>query len=218
MPPSRPDESSDFPRTARDPDPLAAEMMASHPVGAGTSLYQSAVAMFSDRDDAARAIAELKASGKYSPSEIGVAMRDRDAQGALLHETGTSATGGAGAGAGAVSGGVLGGLAGWLIALGVITLPGIGPILAGGALVSAFGVTAGATMVGAGLGAAAGGLVGALIGLGFSEHDAHAYEKHFREGRVIVTIRARDISRAVELLEKNGGELRSTTVATPSRY
>jgi hypothetical protein len=186
------------------------------PPKASAPLYQSVIAMFVDEAAVARAIEDLQASASYQPSEIGVAMRDRDAQGRLIDHSGSHAFGGAGVGA--VSGGVLGGVAGWLVALGVIAIPGLGPILAGGALAAALGVTAGATVAGAGLGLAAGGLVGALVGMGIPEHDANYYDKHFREGRVIVSVRARDISRAVEILEKHGGVLRSTTAATPSRY
>ncbi len=191
------------------------ESMAAPPK-ASAPLYQSAIAMFVDEMAVARAIEDLQTSASYQPSDIGVAMRDRDAQGRLIDHSGSHALGGAGVGA--MSGGVVGGVAGWLVALGVIAIPGLGPILVGGALAAALGVTAGATVAGVGLGVAAGGLVGALVGMGIPEHDANYYDKHFREGRVIVSVRARDISRAVEVMEKHGGVLRSTTAATPSRY
>jgi hypothetical protein len=39
-----------------------------------------------------------------------------------------------GAGAGLVTGGILGGLAGWLVGVGALAIPGVGPIIAKGAL------------------------------------------------------------------------------------
>src|SRR5688500_6032211 len=95
------------------------------------------VALFRDREDATSAIRELHGSG-FSREQIGVAMRDRSAEGRLVEETGTSAV--QGAAAGAVGGGVLGGLVGLLVGIGAIAIPGIGPVVAGGALASALGV------------------------------------------------------------------------------
>jgi hypothetical protein len=54
---------------------------------------------------------------------------------------------------GAAGGAGLGGLTGFLVGVGAITLPGIGPAIAAGALAS--------TLIGAGVGAAVGGLAGA---------------------------------------------------------
>lgn len=167
--------------------------------------YHIVAALFNDRQQAENAIHDLKGSALYDASEIGVAMRDREEQRELAAETGTHAT--EGAVSGVVGGGILGGIAGWLIAVGAITIPGVGPVLAGGALASALGVTAGTAAAGAGIGAAAGGVTGALIGLGIPEKDADFYEKGFREGGVIVTVRARNIVRAIEILRSHGGQI-----------
>src|SRR5688572_15705534 len=75
------------------------------------------VALFHDRDDATSAIRELHRNG-FQQDQIGVAMRDRSAQGELVEETGSSAV--EGAAAGAVGGGVLGGLMGLLVGIGAI--------------------------------------------------------------------------------------------------
>ncbi len=97
------------------------------------------------------------------------------------------------AGTGASVGTVLGGGAGLLAGLGMLAIPGIGPVVAAGWLV--------ATALGAGVGAASGGLLGSLIGAGVAETDAHAYAEGVRRGGPLVTVRtAVDQSAMVEAL------------------
>jgi uncharacterized protein (TIGR02271 family) len=76
----------------------------------------------------------------------------------------------------------VGGVLGLLAGVGALAIPGIGPIIAGGALAS--------TLAGAGIGAAAGGLVGALVGMGVPEEEARYYDRAVREGGILVTVRA----------------------------
>jgi len=89
-----------------------------------------------------------------------------------------------GAEAGAGIGAVLGGAAGLLAGLGVIAIPGIGPVVAAGWLVA----------TGAGLvaGGAAGGIIGALTQSGVSKEDAHVYAEGVRRGGTLVTARVPD--------------------------
>lgn len=163
------------------------------------------VALFQDRDDATTAIRELHRNG-FQQDQIGVAMRDRSAQGELVEETGSSAV--EGAAAGAVGGGVLGGLMGLLIGIGAIAIPGIGPVVAGGALASALGVAGGTAAAGAGIGAATGGILGALVGLGVPHDEARYFEQGFREGGIIVSVDpAGREADAREILEANDGDL-----------
>lgn len=93
---------------------------------------------------------------------------------------------GDGATAGAELGAVLGGAGGLLAGLGVLAIPGLGPVLAGGWL---FAAAMGAA-AGAGVGAATGGLIGALTGAGVPESDAHVYAESVRRGGALVTVRA----------------------------
>src|SRR5918994_3650576 len=111
-------------------------------------------AAFEDRADGERAIGALRDAG-FPADRIGVALRDRTAQGALVEETGTKAA--EGAATGALGGGLLGGLVGLLVGLGALAIPGIGPVVAGGAPASALGPAGGTAVAGAGIGAAAGG-------------------------------------------------------------
>ncbi len=137
------------------------------------------VGLFRDQPSAERAIQSLKAAG-FPERQIGVAVRDRAQQEAITEGTGTQAA--EGAATGAMSGGVVGGVIGLLAGVGALAIPGIGPIIAGGALAS--------TLAGAGIGAAAGGLLGALVGMGIPEEDARHFERGFQEGGVLVTVQA----------------------------
>jgi hypothetical protein len=85
---------------------------------------------------------------------------------------------------GAGIGGAVGGGAGLLAGLGLLAIPGLGPVVAAGWLA--------ATAVGAAAGAAAGGLVGALVGAGVSDTDAHVYSESVRRGGTLVSARVAD--------------------------
>lgn len=161
-------------------------------------------ALFADRAAAEAAIAELKDAG-FAADQIGVAMRDRTAQGELVDETGTAAA--ASATTGALGGGLLGGLVGFLVGVGALAIPGIGPVVAGGVLASTFGIAGGTALAGAGIGAAAGGLVGALVGLGIPEEEARHFERGIKAGGTLVTVNAAGrIADALSILERSGGD------------
>jgi len=151
--------------------------------------------LFQDRAQAEEAIRALHQAG-FKGDQIGIAMRDRTAQGELVRETGSQAA--EGAVSGAVGGGLLGGLVGLLVGIGALAIPGIGPVVAGGALATAFGLGGGTAVAGAGIGAAAGGLLGALVGLGIPEEEARHFETGFQAGGVLVTVNAKN--RAMEAL------------------
>jgi hypothetical protein len=86
--------------------------------------------------------------------------------------------------AGAGIGGVVGGGAGLLAGLGLLAIPGIGPVVAAGWLA--------ATAAGAAAGAATGGIVGALVGAGESDENANVYSESVRRGGTLVTARVAD--------------------------
>jgi Heat induced stress protein YflT len=94
---------------------------------------ETIVGLFADQLDAERGIQALKAAG-FSEQQIGVAVRDKQQQQELTEGTGTQTA--EGAATGAVGGGVLGGAVGLLAGVGALAIPGIGPIIAGGALAS----------------------------------------------------------------------------------
>ena len=89
---------------------------------------------------------------------------------------------------GAATGGVVGGVAGWLVGLGVLAIPGAGPLLAAGPILAA--------LSGAAVGATAGGLGGALIGYGIPEYEAKLYAGRLESGHILVGIHAVNRSEA----------------------
>jgi hypothetical protein len=93
-----------------------------------------------------------------------------------------------GAGKGAGIGAGIGGTAGLLAGLGLLAIPGLGPVVAAGWLA--------ATAVGAAAGAATGGIVGALTEAGISNEDAHVYAEGVRRGGTLVSARVADTDRA----------------------
>ncbi|MFC4775917.1 general stress protein [Paenibacillus sp. GCM10023252] len=135
------------------------------------------VGVFHSQDEAIRAIESLKRQG-YTSDEISIVAKNRDDVNDVSEETGTMAP--EGLASGAAAGGVLGGVTGLLAGLGLLAIPGIGPILAAGPIA--------ATLTGAAVGAGAGGLVGGLIGLGIPEEEAKQYNDYVKEGRILVLV------------------------------
>ena len=139
--------------------------------------------------DAERAVTALESAG-IPNSDISIVAnnsdewysgkKDRDGDG--VDDRAESAGKGAGIGAG------LGGAAGLLAGLGLLAIPGLGPVVAAGWVA--------ATAVGAAAGAATGGIIGALTEAGVSEEDAHTYAEGVRRGGTLVTARVPDADRA----------------------
>ena len=106
-----------------------------------------------------------------------------------------------GAATGAATGGVLGGVAGWLVGIGALAIPGLGPFVAAGPIMAALG--------GAAAGAAAGGLTGALVGLGMPEYEAKRYEGKIKSGGILISVHTDngdEVTRAKELFKRAGAE------------
>jgi uncharacterized protein (TIGR02271 family) len=139
------------------------------------------IAVFDDRAQAQRAIADLKRVG-FTEKEIGVTTRDdRSGDGQLARAGDKGETH---AKEGAVAGVAAGAGVGALWGLGILAgvLPAIGPAIAGGTLA--------AILSSAAAGAATAGVAGALIGLGIPEEEAKYYDEEFRAGRTVVTVQA----------------------------
>jgi uncharacterized membrane protein len=152
--------------------------------------------LFDTYQDAERAVNELQHLG-ITREQISVVARD-----AVLQErvVGTEDAEAEGAGAGAIGGTAVGGLGGLLVGLSAITIPGLGPVITAGTLITAIGTT----LAGAGIGAAAGGLIGALTGAGIPEEDAQIYAESVRRGGILVTAEIDDgmSTAALEALER----------------
>jgi hypothetical protein len=154
--------------------------------------------MFDRYDDAAEAVSRLEANG-IPHSDISIVSNDAAKRDSYAGRTDTDHPDAAtGAGTGASIGTVLGGGAGLLAGLGLLAIPGLGPVVAAGWLAS--------TLVGAGVGAAAGGAVGALTGAGVDEAHAHSYAEGIRRGGTLVTVRVDDsrVAAATDILDDEG--------------
>ncbi len=112
-----------------------------------------------------------------------------------------------GAGTGAGIGAGVGGAAGLLAGLGLMAIPGLGPVVAAGWLA--------ATAVGAAAGAATGGIVGALTEAGVSKDEAPLYAEGVRRGGTLVSARVPDADRArlESILNQSSIDLRDRSSA-----
>lgn len=142
--------------------------------------------LFDTYGDAEAAVSNLEAAGIPS-NDISIVSNNSDGR----YNDETNAAEGAGAGAGI--GAVLGGAGGLLTGLGLLAIPGVGPVVAAGWLAA----TAVGAATGAVVGGTAGGLIGALTQSGVSEADAHVYAEGVRRGGTLVTARI-DEARQVE--------------------
>ena len=161
-----------------------------------------AIGVFSHRRDAEAAIRELRDAG-FPMSQISLIGKDSDREGGVGTGNVTDRTQtDEGAKAGAATGGALGGLTGLLVGLGALALPGIGPVVAGGALATALATAA----AGGAIGAAAGGLTGALVGLGIPDKRARFYNDRVSHGDYLVMVDGTEdeIRRAEAILSRRG--------------
>lgn len=134
------------------------------------------VGIFETEHEANNVILRLKEIG-YREDEITVMAKDKEKMDRLEGDTSRM-------GEGAAIGGTLGGIAAALPALGVLAIPGIGPILAAGPIAVILG--------GIVAGGVAGGLIGAFTKMGISEEDAKHYESQLEMGKIIVLVENRE--------------------------
>ncbi|WFU24102.1 hypothetical protein QA649_39920 [Bradyrhizobium sp. CB1717] len=167
--------------------------------------------LYDNYSDAERAVTRLEAAGvphsdisivaNNSDNWYGTSTRkvDRDRDG--VDDRAEGAGTGAGVGAG------LGGAAGLLAGLGLLAIPGLGPVVAAGWLAS--------TAAGAAAGAATGGIVGALTEAGVSRDDASRYAEGVRRGGTLVSAKVpdQDRSRLDALLHERSVNLQDRSAA-----
>ena len=142
--------------------------------------------LFDDRNDAGDAVRDIRALGVPN-AEISIVtnrVEGQSEQRSAGDRTVDNNMAESGTGDGAIVGGLLGGSAGLLAGLGAITIPGLGPLLGVGWLVT--------TAIGAAVGASGGGLIGALIGAGVDNDDAQIYVDRIRGGSTLVSVRVPD--------------------------
>jgi len=135
-------------------------------------------AVFDSRVEAERAVTELRSAGVNDSAISLVAQQDgknttTDGSGA---EEATDFAGKVAAGAGV----------GTLLGIAALAIPGVGPLVAAGAIAAS--AVPGAALAGAAIGGAAGGLAKVLGDHGVADEDASYYEDRVNNGGVFVSV------------------------------
>src|ERR1700681_2333737 len=154
--------------------------------------------IYHTRKQAERSVDDLLAAG-FSNDDISVLLPDNEGTKDFAHDKGTKAP--EGATAGDTTGGIIGGTLGLLAGIGDLAIPGVGPFIAAGPIMSA--------LAGLGVGGAVGGLIGALVGMGIPEYEAKRYEGHIKEGGVLLSAHcdtSEQITLAKAVLKQMGAE------------
>jgi hypothetical protein len=141
---------------------------------------------------------ELKTAG-FRNTDISVLFPESSGTRDFAHQKNTKAPEGATTGGG--TGVVLGGTLGWLMGIGALAIPGLGPFIAAGPIM--------ATLAGAGVGGAIGGIAGALIGMGIPEYEAKRYEGRVKDGGILLSVHSDNsdwTKRAKEILKRTGAQ------------
>ena len=90
---------------------------------------------------------------------------------------------------------------GWLVGIGALAIPGVGPFIAAGPIMAALG--------GAAVGGAVGGIAGALVGLGIPEFEAKRYKGKIKNGNILISVHTEDsdeAKHAKEIFQRAGAE------------
>ncbi|WP_207801746.1 hypothetical protein [Phenylobacterium hankyongense] len=165
-------------------------------------MAQAITRLFDTHNEALSAIRDLEAAG-IDHARISLIANNADKwhDGDRRGDDNDTAEGAA---KGATTGGLIGGAGGLLAGLGMLAIPGLGPVVAAGWLVS----TAAGAIAGAVAGGAAGGVLGALKDAGHSDDDAQVYAEGVRRGGSLVSVKAQDsgeAARAEQILMTHGG-------------
>src|ERR1700737_4142987 len=156
----------------------------------------AAFGIYPDQASVSEAVDALKHAG-FRNTDISVLFPENAGSKDLGHEKHTKAP--EGAGAGASPGAIIGGAVGWLVGIGAIAIPGIGPFVAAGPIMT--------MLSGMGVLGAVGGFTGALVGVGIPEYEAKRYEGRIRSGGILLSVHCDNsdwVKRAKEVLEHSG--------------
>jgi hypothetical protein len=148
--------------------------------------------LFDHFPDAERAVVELERVGVPHNDISLVSHQAAEHHGRLKirepHDNTAGQAASKDAGAGLAVGGVVGAAGGVLAGLGMLAIPGLGPVIAAGWLAS----TALGAVVGGAVGGTAGGIVGALTHAGVSREEADVYAEGVRRGGTLVSAKVAD--------------------------
>jgi hypothetical protein len=163
----------------------------------------AAFGIYRDRVSAENGVDALRLAN-FRNTDISALLPENLGTKDFAHEKGTKAP--EGATAGATTGAVVGGGLGWLVGIGALAIPGLGPLIAAGPIMAA--------LAGVGAGGAIGGLTGALIGMGIPEYEAKRYEGRVKSGGILLSVHCDSsewTKKAKEILERTGAEDVSST-------
>jgi hypothetical protein len=166
-------------------------------------MAKAVIAIAKSEDQAVGIVEQLKAAG-FSNNDVSVLLPDRAGSRDFAHEHHTKAP--EGAATGAVVGGLAAGALGWLVGIGSLAIPGVGPLIAAGPIMAA--------LSGAAAGGAVGGIAGALVGLGIPEYEAKQYEGKVKNGNILISVHTDDSKQrqiAKEIFERAHAEDVSST-------
>lgn len=152
--------------------------------------------IFKEQSSVESAVDTLKVNG-FRNSDVSVLMPTKEGTQDFAHEKATKAP--EGTATGVTSGAILGGGLGWLVGIGALAIPGIGPFVAAGPIVAA--------LAGLGVGGAVGGFAGALIGMGIPEYEAKRYESYVKDGGLLLSVHVDDSDwqKKAKVILKNAG-------------
>jgi hypothetical protein len=154
--------------------------------------------IYQTREGVEEAVDALRRGG-FRNADVSALFPDNAGTKDFAHEKNTKAP--EGATTGASSGAVLGGTLGWLAGIGMLAIPGIGPLIAAGPIVAA--------LAGVGAGGVVGGIVGALVGMGIPEYEAKRYEGRVKHGGILLSVHCDSsewVTRAEHILRGSGAE------------
>jgi uncharacterized membrane protein len=154
--------------------------------------------IYPSREMAESAVDRLLAEG-FRNEDISVLLQDNVGTKDFAHEKHTKAP--EGTTTGALAGGIVGGTIGALIGIGLIAIPGLGPLIAAGPVIGA--------LTGIGSGGVVGGLIGALVGMGIPEYEAKRYEGRIKSGGILLSVHCDNeewVPKAKDILRHTGGE------------
>lgn len=169
---------------------------------------KSVFGIYGTRMSVERAVGALREAG-FPSADVSVLLPEALGASEFATEKATKAPEGATTGAG--TGAVIGGAFGWLVGIGALAIPGLGPFIAAGPIVAA--------LAGIGVGGAVGGFTGALIGMGIPEYEAKLYEGRLTKGGILVAVHCEstgEVVRAKEVLQGTGAGDISTSAETTS--
>ncbi|WP_027365445.1 general stress protein [Desulfotruncus alcoholivorax] len=151
---------------------------------------KTVISTFSNRDQAERAVGELRQKG--FDKDISILARDEENRQKNQYTTMENDN----ISDGTATGGILGGLAGLAVGAGALAIPGIGPLIAAGPIAGLLS------------GAATGGIAGGLVDYGIPQDRSKYYEDKVKQGRILASVKTDDgrINDAADTLRRHGAQ------------